>query len=128
VCPIRDRSRLLAHAQLTLGPVFVASDRESTRGQVPLSPSIACCSKNIVGQFTGLVFDPDEWEAEPRQVDGSFLGYVTIRPCTCALSNMSEVAADNSRRTPEALTETDGKGPGEAMARVLAEIHKGTTR
>jgi hypothetical protein len=40
---------------------------------------------------------------------------------------MSEVAADNSRRTPEASTEADGKDPGEAMGRVLAEIHKGTT-
>jgi|RhiMethySRZTD1v2_1073278.scaffolds.fasta_scaffold1255255_2 hypothetical protein len=102
--------------------LFVAPDCEPTRGQVSLSPS-----ENIVGQFAGLIFDPDELRAEPKQVDGSFLGHVTIRPCTCALSNMSEVAADNSRLTPEVLTEADGKGPGEATARVLAEIHKGTT-
>ena len=69
---------------------------------------------------------PTNWELS-QQVDGSFLGHVTIRPCTCALSNMSEVAADNSRLTPEVLTEADGKGSGEATARVLAEIHKGTT-
>src|SRR5215831_21340719 len=54
------------------------------------------------GRFTGLLaFRPRRSGAEPRHVDGSLLGHVTMRPRTCGQSNMSEVAADNACRTPE---------------------------